>query len=773
MLSIMCSVMLLYVVCNAYISFQRMRKLDAYERYGQYHFILHDIDYDTLNRIKDGLGEKVKLGVEKIQNPEQRELAILFCDANAIEMNNYKLDSGDLPESADEIAVSATAKIDDVYLIQEYKVNDLIELDGIQYRLSGIIKDYDYSTTGTYHVALVGQTKPEINNYNVYIYVNDKMEIEYVEDVICNSLHISKTDFSESEKTEAFLNDERIIRNVRLIDYEFDSAGSINDKNIQMLLIGVGISLILTSHVLVTLVFYSYFKNRKKQVGVLKGLGIPDHSIFLIFVAESFIILISGCILGIIFGNGLTRLVFSLIQHARTNPLENFHVITEWSFSLYIFLLCLGLYGIGVVVALLNMVRVNIIILQKDVKRNGIVRRYTDYGGRKITWRFFHRDKTLPERICMVFSLMLIATVSLMILYTNRYMNEQLEQREEYDVEFDLLSDQNEEIWNLPSVISDDQVSYYDVVFDVTAAFNISHSLYDWENDDYLLDDDGYMYCEIVGASRQHYERKIDAMISYDELVASGGALVVDNIGETDDNVLAMMPDELEYKGRCEENGPAFREGSLRLVGRAKFKNWSDQRGISIVVPDELFKDRFDYTNLLIRINATEGQELQLAEKLNRFAPIYHYSFQDHATQYIKENDNHMTVRMTVMGVAVFIALMNACVMIYMHMLLFTRRSKQLFILKVMGHGDGSLLWYHILTELPGCVVGSVVSLFLTVFYIRKSLPPIMQNILLEDESCMLAISMGVVVLLECITILVVGRKIRTNQEYGKLRYAD
>ena len=132
-----------------------------------------------------------------------------------------------------------------------------------------------------------------------------------------------------------------------------------------------------------------------------------------------------------------------------------------------------------------------------------------------------------------------------------------------------------------------------------------------------------------------------------------------------------------------------------------------------------------------------------------------------------------MTVRMTVMGVAVFIALMNACVMIYMHMLLFTRRSKQLFILKVMGHGDGSLLWYHILTELPGCVVGSVVSLFLTVFYIRKSLPPIMQNILLEDESCMLAFSMGVVVLLECITILVVGWKIRTNQEYGKLRYAD
>ena len=121
-----------------------------------------------------------------------------------------------------------------------------------------------------------------------------------------------------------------------------------------------------------------------------------------------------------------------------------------------------------------------------------------------------------------------------------------------------------------------------------------------------------------------------------------------------------------------------------------------------------MFKNRFDYTNLLIRINAIDGQELSLAETLNKLAPIYNYSFQDHTTEYLKQEDNQRTIRLTVYGAALFIGLMNAGILIYMHLLIFIRRSKQLLILRIIGHSDHSLMAFLALTELPGCFAGSV-----------------------------------------------------------------
>lgn len=157
LISILCIsflVMLIYFCINAYVSFQNMMLCNAYEAYGKYNIILHNIDNETLNWIEEKYADTTIIGCEKIIGREDVDkdniITIIAPDQNSVDMNHYKLLKGNFPLKDNDIAISATAKINDSYIINLYEIGDTITLNGTEYNITGILDDYNYSTVATY-----------------------------------------------------------------------------------------------------------------------------------------------------------------------------------------------------------------------------------------------------------------------------------------------------------------------------------------------------------------------------------------------------------------------------------------------------------------------------------------------------------------------------------------------------------------------------------------------------------------------------------------------
>lgn len=314
-ISICFSVMLIFSSINAYISFQDMRLQNAYQTNGEYNITLHNVTYKVRDWILEQYKDQATLGVEKIVANVNNELCIVDSDAASITMNHYQLEKGSFPKKENEIAISATAKYKNVYIAKQFDLGDTVTFKDQTYMISGILNDYDYSTQDVYKVAIVnGSTRG--NLYNIYIHFNDRRDYQPGYKAIKKYLDLSTKQIFNGDTAHGFMEGYHMITNGDLNAIEIDRSGGLEDTNIGQLLMGFIILIILTSLILGIHIFLSYMSERNNQQGILMSLGFSNSYIFSAYFLEGFILIIIGCVLGLILGRYITILIFKQIGRA-------------------------------------------------------------------------------------------------------------------------------------------------------------------------------------------------------------------------------------------------------------------------------------------------------------------------------------------------------------------------------------------------------------------------------------------------------------------------
>ncbi|MBD5097757.1 MAG: ABC transporter permease [Lachnospiraceae bacterium] len=267
------SVMLIFVAFNTYESYQHMRTLDAYDAYGKYNIILHDIDEDTRDWIVKNYSDKAQIGIEGNIWASGEMLNLITCDANAIEMNNYDIYEGRMPQEKGEVAISATALYEDKFIIAEYEVGDTINLNGINYTITGILDDFDYSTINRNWMPAIAITDSKALSYNVYLHMNNSEAYESALQNIMSFHKLRECSFFNGDKDEGFRQGCTIITNYDLNMLEVQKEGGIDDANMGYLLKAMAVILFLTSMMLCIHTFLAYFNGRENQQDILTSLG--------------------------------------------------------------------------------------------------------------------------------------------------------------------------------------------------------------------------------------------------------------------------------------------------------------------------------------------------------------------------------------------------------------------------------------------------------------------------------------------------------------------
>lgn len=753
-ISICFSVMLIFSSINAYISFQDMRLQNAYQTNGEYNITLHNVTYKVRDWILEQYKDQATLGVEKIVANVNNELCIVDSDAASITMNHYQLEKGIFPQKENEIAISATAKYKNVYIAKQFDLGDTVTFKDQTYTISGILNDYDYSTQDVYKVAIVNGSIRG-NLYNIYIHFNDRRDYQPGYKAIKRYMDLSSKQIFNGDTAHGFMEGYHMITNGDLNAIEIDRSGGLEDTNIGQLLMGFIILIILTSLILGIHIFLSYMSERSNQQGILMSLGFSNSYIFSAYFLEGFILIIIGCVLGLILGRYITILIFKLIQSLRTIPLEHFAPQFQPISYMVIWGICVLDFIVGICPVLIYRSRMKMIDIMKGGKNNYKVKDKRGSEKGNIMMRYSIRDTGDYEKVFSFLSLVLIGMVTMLVLMVNRYVSYQLLSEESQDVQFSLISDDVSHMDDFENLIPG--VSYYDEVYDTMGEFFIDPSLINMDYADDLIfsDDEKGVWCEIVGVSEKQYNRKIEMSqeVSYNKFVQSGGVIIIDNYKNTEDCILNDIPDTLKYAGRQEEEGPVFSEGEVPVFGRSRFLNWKDQNGIAIIVPEELFKKQFDYTNVLININVKSGYELKAAEFLNTHAPVYEYSFFDTLTDYIRDQDNKKTIQGGTYGIFVIIMVINFLAVLYIHALTFVRRRHNFAILKAIGRTDSSIILPMLLTKIGQGIVVSIVAVFIVTLLCRLYLSEITKNIVLVDGWKSIALVLAFVLFIQIVAI--------------------
>ncbi|MDE6025037.1 MAG: hypothetical protein K2G45_06265 [Lachnospiraceae bacterium] len=772
-LGICISVMLIFVVINTYVSFQKMRLENAYDAYGEYNIILHEVNQEAYKWINNKSDRYTLIGVEKIIGVTDSQIAILDSGRNSTQMNRYKLVEGTFPEQAGEVAISATAKLNDEFIISKYNVGDSIELNGSNYVISGILDDYDYSTVDTYKVALI-KSENAADIYNIYLHCAGKREYLRALKEIKEYLGLDDSSIYHGDKEYGFLSGYTMILNDELNLVEFEGNGGLDDVNIGRMLFFFAVVLILSSVILGLHIFASYLHGRNKQQGILLSLGFPNLYISCMYFVECLILVVVGCLMGTLFGRYLTAFLFDCIQNMRVTRLENF----KPQFTAQSYMLAITVSTVGFICGLLPVIVRNMnagiheMIKSRRKKYIDNVTGVNKHKRKFITFKYFRKDSYTFEKICIYTSMIMIGLSLVLLIYVNKYVNYTLSLREEHDSKFVLLSDDISLMGGFEKLIPG--VTYYDMVYDTHGVFHVGRDNINEKYKDVLMFKEAdSVYCEIAGVSEQQYNNKIesDSGMTYEEFVNMGGAIVIDNYLTGDDRILKELPETLKYDGRYDYDfGITYDPGEVKIIGHGKFKNWDDQRGISIIVPDEMFKEKFDYTTVRISINVKDGYEIKAAEMLNQCALKYKYSFHDYVTEYIKEQDNNMTIRVYTYGVFLFITVMNLFIIVYVNILVYIRRGRNISILKTLGHSDIRIICPMIIEVIVQSIVGAVISVFISTVASKRLLPEVTQHVILTNGAGNILYVLLFLVVTQMVAITVIFIRVRKQEIIYDLR---
>ena len=765
------SVMLIFVCINAYIAFQQMRLDNVYDAYGEYNIVMHDIDKESVQWIKGICDNSSQTGLHKIIAITENNIVITDSDHNSIDMNRYELIDGRYPECTNEVTISATAKIGDEYVISRYSVGNEIQLNNNKYTIVGILNDYNYSTVDVYSTALVKSEDNMMGYYNMYIHCGSKKTYYQISENIKQHFNLTEDNIFSGDRNTGFTSDYTMILNCDVNAIEIDGKGSTQDIEIGKLLIMIIMILVLTSTILGIYIFASYLRDRNSQQGILLTLGFSNIQTIMIYFGESLVLVFLGTFFGVFVGRYLTQGLFVIVQKIRVTALINF----KPHFSLWSYVVSCIIGSSGFIVGLIltlcrNMSeRINEII---KVRKKKTIRKNTAVNMKRRkykTFKYVFNDSYTFEKVCVYISLTIIGLSCILIINVNKYVKYKVINEEKYDTQFDLMSDDISEMEGFEKLIP--HLSYYDMVYDTTGLFYFDKSDINEKCLESVRDKDGGLYCEIVGVSELQYNNKIglSSEMSYKEFVNSGGAIVIDNITGKG-NVLKELPQTVKYAEKTGELGANFPAGQVDIVARSTFKNWNDQNGISLVLPEDLFKKQFDYTTVLIKINAEKGHEIEVAEKLNEYAALYNYTFWDNATAYIKEKDNDITIKLCTYGIFIFVLIINFMIILYTNVSIYMCRKRDISILKMIGHSDFNIMKPIIVELLFQSSAAAIISLFISRLISEKILPYQTMDIILSAQGRTALLVFLLMFVTEVVSIIVIAIKVRMQTIIYDLR---
>ena len=701
--------MTIFVMINVYYSFQKMNLEKAYNSYGKYNILLSGVTEEEIEKIENRWKNNIEIGKERIISRNDNIFTVV-PDDNAYVMNCYSLSMGEYPENEDEIAVSATAVIDGKYLIYSHNVGDEIKLDGKRYILKGILDNYNYSTDENLSVAVTGEKdndseKSVEDEYNLYIHIKNAEDIQAVyeklyED-IKSELGIPEEEICKTDIQDGLLSGCKMILNDELNIIEIEGQNIVQDDEIKNMLITAIIVICANSVIFVIYTYKVYLRKRRHQKKILLNLGYSEAETIIIYGVESFILFVLGTFIGIIMGRVVTEGIIGYINSVQRIKIDSFKVVYEM--KSYIVAVLINV--IGVILGYyftFNSKEHNL----KEKSSESSLKNRTNYTKKLLKRKksviieeYYSKNETKTEKILAGISLLLIGIITVVFVQLNKYVEYQVESEEKYSAQFHLLTSDASEMEELKNNLSN--IDFFSVALEIITTFNVDKK---YINEKYMQEisysEDGKAYISVDGIDEtEYYKRiKLSETVSYEEFVKSGKAIIIDNIGTTDENcIFNELPEYLEYDGIDEvinekkDKKIKFNDGKIGILARSTYKGSQESEaegghaGVNLLVPEKLFKEKFDYSIALISINAKEGDEAETAEKLNKLSNVYKYRVNDNSSEYIKQEDKNKIIVTCFKCVLVYVVLINLIGIIYINILFFNQRKDDFKIMKNIG----------------------------------------------------------------------------------------
>lgn len=750
-LCISLSVMLIFVAFNTYESYQHMRTLDAYDAYGKYNIILHGIDGETRDWLVKNYSDKAQIGIEGNIWASGEMLNLVTCDADAVEMNNYKIYEGRMPQEKGEAALSATALYEEEFIIAEYEVGDTINLNGFNYKITGILDDFDYSTINRSWMPAITITDEEPSSYNVYLHMNDSGTYEGALQNIMSFHKLRECSSFNGDKDEGFRQGCTIITNNELNMLEVQKKGGIDDANMGYLLKAIAVILFLTSMMLCIHTFLAYFNGRENQQDILTSMGFSKAYTASSYLWECVFLIACGYAFGIILGRQCTVFIFRAIQNARIVKLDNFRPYFTGKSYITVLCICALAFIIGALPAIEKSLMSPDVLHDRSKTREYDPRK-DKYVRKTLILKYGLRDNRFGEKVSEYAALLMMAMIFILSLQVEKYNKHVMSTEETNDFMFSLVTEDADSMDGFERMVP--YVEYYDVIYDTSGPFLLEDLNIKEEYLDNFSIKDGYAYCGIYGVSRQAYESKIalSETVSYEEFEASGGAIVLDNYMTGDDVILEELPQKVRYGARNDVS--VFDAGELAVFARSRLRNWGYQTNVEFVIPDTLFKEKLDYTVVHIRINVTPGKEKQAGEFLRILSYKYDYALTDNTSDYVNDADKNTTIKLGMGYAMLFILVINILSIIYINELRFIRRRKNMAIFKAAGYSDFVLT----VPYLVSCVIKSIAAAIIATFVLfaaeKKYLPEFTRNIVLRDGMDYILHALGFMLIMTLISVL-------------------
>lgn len=272
--------------------------------------------------------EKVQTSIALIQNPcyvtvgdKNQTLTVIgvnFSKYSTIFSSTFVADSGEIPLTPDDNIVVIGKRVSDPWnngtLIGD--INDLVEIVWTT-RSGVIVKNESYTGVTTAVLREIGGSGlGGPSDFGVYIPIMQAQNFFDTDEADLIIVQLQSSDETTiDEVTEAIINafggQVQVISPAAILEV----VASIVD-NIELFLAGVaGISLIVAGVGIMNIMIVSLIE-RTREIGILKALGMKNHTILSIFLSEALMIGLAGALIGVGLGYGLANIVdeFGLVS---------------------------------------------------------------------------------------------------------------------------------------------------------------------------------------------------------------------------------------------------------------------------------------------------------------------------------------------------------------------------------------------------------------------------------------------------------------------------
>lgn len=252
--------------------------------YGSWHVAFKNVDSSLVSKIKSnpkveasGLVKQEKA----IKINKEVSIVPVTGSGKGLELLPYAIKEGSFPNNKSEIAVEKWAVR---YIKKNAKIGDTINLNNKNYKLVGILQDYEDDQSSGKSIVLFRNNNIDINNSQLFVEISSKTNLKKAVNEI-SSLETAKN----------------VARNAYLIDIE----GGGGDSATKSMFVVVGI--IIAIVVIATIaVIYNSFQisviERIKQFGLLRAVGMTPRQLRKIVFREASILAVIGIPIGVLLG---------------------------------------------------------------------------------------------------------------------------------------------------------------------------------------------------------------------------------------------------------------------------------------------------------------------------------------------------------------------------------------------------------------------------------------------------------------------------------------